>query len=337
MRTAEAVAYLAFNFGSSVLIIFLNKALFSGSLRFEFTCALTVFHYLVNLIGLEMLHYCGVYERRDSPTTPRMALLAFVVGAAPALNNVSLKYNGLGFYQIVKLLVTPCIVAMEFALYGHRLSAARAVALLVVCLGVGIAVVNDVTLNAAGVAAALCWVPIAATYKVLWSRVAKEEGWGTLQLMRRVLPLATLCMLPFVAAVDPPGITQFDYTERAVLALTASGVAAFFVNLSGFLVLGACSALTHTVLGQLKSVAIILGGWLIFSQAYPPKALCGAALALAAIIWYTQANLHEQEQRARLDPAGSALPKKETPPVAAAPEHQGLLDAKPRDDASKSP
>ena len=337
MRTAEAVGYLSFNFGSSVLIIFLNKALFSGSLRFEFTCALTVFHYLVNLLGLEMLHCCGVYKRRDSPTTPRMVLLAFVVGAAPALNNVSLKYNGLGFYQIVKLLVTPCIVGMEFALYGHRLSVARAVALVLVCVGVGIAVVNDVSINAAGFAAALCWVPIAAFYKVLWSRVAKEEGWSTLQLMRRVLPLATLCMLPFVLVVDPPGLTRFDYTPRAVLALSASGVAAFFVNLSGFLVLGACSALTHTVLGQLKSVVIILGGWMIFGQAYPPKALCGAALALAAIVWYTQANLQEQ-QGARLDSTtGISLPKKETPPVAAAPEHQGLLDAKPRDDAAKSP
>lgn len=289
----------------------------------------------MNLLGLEMLHCCGVYERRESPTTPRTVLLAFVVGAAPALNNVSLKYNGLGFYQIIKLLVTPCIVVMELVLYGHRLSAARAVALLLVCLGVGIAVVNDVTINAPGFVAALCWVPVAATYKVLWSRVAKEEGWNTLQLMRRVLPLATLFMTAFVPAVDPPGITQFDYTPHAVFALSASGAAAFFVNLSGFLVLGACSALTHTVLGQLKSVVIILGGWLIFSQAYPLKALCGAALALVAIVWYTHANLQEQQRARHDDSAGIALPKKDTPPVAAAPEHQGLLDAKPRDDVIK--
>ena len=32
---------------------------------------------------------------------------------------------------------------------------------------------------------------LAAAYQVLWSRVAKEEGWNTLALMRRVMPLST--------------------------------------------------------------------------------------------------------------------------------------------------
>ena len=48
------------------------------------------------------------------------------------------------------------------------------------------------------------------------------------------------------------------------------------------------------VLGQLKSVAVILGGWLIFSQRYPLKAVEGAAVALGAMVWYTHANLAEQ-------------------------------------------
>ena len=49
------------------------------------------------------------------------------------------------------------------------------------------------------------------------------------------------------------------------------------------------------VLGQLKSVAVILGGWLLFAQYYPPKAVGGAAAALVAMVWYTHANLAEQE------------------------------------------
>ena len=78
--------------------------------------------------------------------------------------------------------------------------------------------------------------------------MAKEEGWNTLALMRRVLPLATLFMAGLVPLVDPPGLTSYEYTPRACSVLALSGVAAFFVNWSGFLVLGACSALTHTVL-----------------------------------------------------------------------------------------
>ena len=39
MHSTSAL-YLGFNFGSSVIIIFVNKSLFSGGLRFECTFAL---------------------------------------------------------------------------------------------------------------------------------------------------------------------------------------------------------------------------------------------------------------------------------------------------------
>ena len=110
-----------------------------------------------------------------------------------------------------------------------------------------------------------------------------------------MLPLSTLFMACLVPLVDPPGLTSYEYTPRACAVLALSGGAAFFVNWSGFLVLGACSALTHTVLGQLKSVAVILGGWLLFAQYYPLKAVGGAAVALVAMVWYTHANLKEQQ------------------------------------------
>ena len=138
------------------------------------------------------------YQARASPLTLRLLALSAVVGFAPALNNVSLKHNGLGFYQVanprpnpnpspnsdlnpdpdpdpnpdpihqvVKLLVTPMIAGTEYACYGHTLSTARALALSLVCVGVGVAVVNDVTVNAAGAAASAAWLPVAAAYKVL--------------------------------------------------------------------------------------------------------------------------------------------------------------------------
>ena len=62
--------------------------------------------------------------------------------------------------------MTPMIAGTEYACYGHTLSTARALALAVVCAGVGVAVVSDVTVNAAGAAASACWLPVAAAYKV---------------------------------------------------------------------------------------------------------------------------------------------------------------------------
>ena len=60
---------------------------------------------------------------------------------------------------------------------------------------------------------------------------------------------------------------------------------------SGFLVMGACSALTHTVLGQVKAVVTIFGRWLLFGQVYPPKAIAGALTAIVAMVLYTKYTL----------------------------------------------
>jgi solute carrier family 35 protein E3 len=97
----EHALFLAFNFVSSVGVIFINKAIFSA-FRFRYTTLLTAIHYVVTLAGLEFLAILGVYERRTSPLTPRLLCLAAVVGTAPALNNLSLSLNNLGFYQVVK-------------------------------------------------------------------------------------------------------------------------------------------------------------------------------------------------------------------------------------------
>ena len=304
MPMLSDVLILAFNFAASVGIIFVNKTIFA-TMKFRFTTLLTALHYIITLLGLEVLAAFGVYEVRSSPMTPRLLVLSAVVGAAPALNNLSLSLNQLGFYQVVKLLVTPSIVALELYLYQQKMSMARALALLAICVGVAVAVVNDVSVNSAGLSAALLWVPIASLYKVLWSRETKENKWHTFALMRRVLPLSTVLLLVLVPLADPPGLFEFEWTWQRTALVALSGVSAFFVNWSGFLVMGACSALSHSILGQLKAVVIILGGWTIFAHAYPPKALAGAAVAFFAIVAYTRANLNEQQKRNKLEESHS--------------------------------
>ena len=294
----EHATILAFNFAASVAVIFINKLLFT-SFAFRYTTLLTALHYVVTIIGLEILAALNVYERRASPATPRLLILSAVVGTAPALNNLSLSLNNLGFYQVVKLLVTPAIVGLEAHLYSKCLSLPRALALLGVCVGVGLAVVNDVSINAPGLMAACAWVPVAAVYKVLWSRVSKEESWHVFALMRWVMPRSTCLLLCLVPIIDPPGAFTggFEWSVERVALIALSGAAAFLVNWSGFLVMGACSALTHTVLGQLKAVITILGGFFLFHQVYPPKAVAGAAVAVVAMVWYTKANLEESSPK----------------------------------------
>jgi hypothetical protein len=72
------------------------------------------------------------------------------------------------------------------------------------------------------------------------------------------MPLATVWMAVLTPVFDPPGLSAFPWTPYSVALLALSGVAAFFVNYSGNQVLGVCSPLTHTLLGQGKSSTIML-------------------------------------------------------------------------------
>ena len=78
---AVAAGYLAFNFAASVAVIFLGKLVMSG-LDFKFSCALTALHYIATTIGLECMRLVGVYEKRESPLTPRLLLLSVLVTSA---------------------------------------------------------------------------------------------------------------------------------------------------------------------------------------------------------------------------------------------------------------
>jgi hypothetical protein len=49
--------------------------------------------------------------------------------------------------------------------------------------------------------------------------------------------------------------------------LLLSGLAAFAVNISGFLVMGLLSPMTHIVSGQAKSAVMMVLGWLFWGYA----------------------------------------------------------------------
>ena len=53
--------------------------------------------------------------------------------------------------------------------------------------------------------------------------------------------------------VDPPGVLDFHWTTEAIFWILLSGLAAFLVNFSGFLILGNIGALAHVLLGNHSS------------------------------------------------------------------------------------
>jgi hypothetical protein len=237
-KTLQDFSYLAFNFLSTIAVTFINKICFSR-VQFGFPAALCNIHFLVTLFGVELLYRANMFQKvKANLKDPNFIAIAVVVGVVTPLNNTSLKLNSIGFYQIVKLLVTPCVVLLEYILDRKTLSRNRTMLLFTVCLFVLISSGASLTFSYYGTICALTWVPLAALYKVQWGRVRKNYNCSTLALMRAVLPYAICVQAAISPLVDPPGIFDFQWTSEAIFWIGLSGVFAFLVNFSGFLVMG---------------------------------------------------------------------------------------------------
>lgn len=308
------VGYLLFNFASTVFVTFINKICFSR-INFGYPAALCNIHYGITWVGVEAMRRLNMFVPLTHPPSSLRAdvqfrSIVFLIGTVTPLNNTSLKLNSIGFYQLFKLLVTPAVVLLEYVLDGKVLSRKRTASLVAVCAFVLVSSGADLEFDTIGTICATIWVPLAAGYKVQWGRVQKQYSCSTPALMHAVLPYAIVVQTMISPIVDPPGLLQFQWTPEAVFWLVLSGIAAFLVNLSGFLVMGHAGALTHVLLGQLKTSVICLGAYYMFDAHYTALQLCGAAGAIASIVAYTHATTSEKARRAELGAGGTSSNEK---------------------------
>lgn len=302
VRTKQ-IGFLAFNFFSTIAVIFVNKICFSR-FNFGFPAALCNIHFMITFIGVEIMRRMGIFQslhgKKGMSTQPSLRdynflVIVAVVGTATPLNNTSLKLNSVGFYQIFKLLVTPGVVLLDYVLDSKMLSRRRLFSLTAVCIFVLISSRSDLEFSAYGTICASLWVPLASVYKVQWGRVKKQYSCSTLQLMHAVLPYALIVQILLAPLVDPPGLLNFRWTPEAIFWIILSGTFAFLVNFSGFLVMGNIGALSHVLLGQLKTAVVMIGSSFLFQSHYTALQIAGALGAVASIFSYTYVTLLEKD------------------------------------------
>jgi hypothetical protein len=298
-HTSSKCWYLLFNFVSSVVITFINDAIFSRA-EFGYPAWLCLNGFVATYLGCELMRWFSlvkpIQHQKPLMFEPNFALLVLVVGMSKTLNNASLKHNSMGFYQIFKLLVTPLVVLLEYCLDGRMLSSQRLFWLGCVCLFVLLSIRGDLQFSVVGAMWATIWVPFAALYKIQWSRVRKMYGCSTLSLMDAVMPYAIIFQLFLAPIVDPPGIRDYHWTAEARMLVALSGLATFFVIFSGFLVIGNVNPLAHTLLSPMKTGCAMIFATLLYNVEYTTKQLFGAFGALITLAIYTHATITEREE-----------------------------------------
>eukprot|EP00466_Bigelowiella_natans_P006194 jgi/Bigna1/82754/fgenesh1_pg.96_\ len=325
------VPLLAFNFSSAIILISCNKFVFKAG--FSFPAILSLFQYCATYSLLEVVARFGIFTPLKAGTMDRqLTILAIVIGLATPISNLSLKYNSVGnndddddddileqvlavnsdsdmsinvgVYTIAKLLITPAAVAGDYMMRGKQISMVRGAILLFLCSSVLFTGKTDLELNFAGTLIIIAWLPVAVMYKVGWAKAVKERGFETLALMHLITPYAAMVIAVFALAVEPiDQFLEFEWmTMGGIVLVLLSGVAAFLINLSGFLVMGLLSPLTHIILGQAKSAVMMMIGTIFFAYNPPTKSLVGAFFAMLSITAYTYVNVKEQAASKATDP-----------------------------------
>jgi len=293
MPEAGVVAAMAFNFLSSVGIIFVNKIIFK-TYHFNYASFVTCCHFFATIVGLKVLQLMGVYEHkplRQMDVLPISAAFCIHV----VFNNLSLQYNSVGFYQLMKVLTSPVIAVLQEVFMGVPLHWKLKGALVVVCAGVCCATVNDVEVNMIGTLWAVAGLLGAAFYQLWVKTRTKALGANSFQLLHYQAPQSLLCVFFLIPAFDqvtgPKGLLAVLPTVPSNSGLFGSlllgSSLAFCVNLSVYLVISRTSPITYNVLGHFKLCIILAGGIVFFHGDTQPKVLFGIVTTFVGVVLYT--------------------------------------------------
>ncbi|KAM0903054.1 hypothetical protein ACQ4PT_018866 [Festuca glaucescens] len=270
---------LTFNFVVSVGIIMANKMVM-GTVGFNFPVALSLIHYVAAWVLMAVLRALYLMPIAPPPkSTPFSSLFALgaVMSFSTGLANISLKHNSVGFYQMAKIAVTPTIVAAEFILFQKKVSLRKVITLVIVSFGVAVATVTDLEVETG--------LPLRK------------------MLMWKTTPITIFFFLVLMPLMDPPGLLSFNWNVKNSSAIMISALLGFLLQWSGALALGATSALSHVVLGQFKTIVIILSGFLVFNSDPGVTSLYGAVIALGGMSIYTYLGLKESTAGAKRIPS----------------------------------
>ena len=284
---ATTVTLMAFNFVSAVGIVFANKYVFHVY-SYNFACFVTALHFVVTALGGRICLFFGLYEVKKLNHMDVLPITAsfccFVV-----FNNLSLQHNSVGFYQLMKVLTTPVVVVLQRAFYDIRVEQNLTACLGIICSGVVLATVSDISVNAAGTFWAVMGLVATAFYQLLVAQRQRSLKVNALQLLHYQAPQAAavvIIMTPFLDNMTD--LAVYEYTPGAVAAIAFACFLAFCVNLSTFLVIGHTNPVTYQVLGHFKLVIILISGVVLFGEDSNVVRLTGMAMAFCGILGYTE-------------------------------------------------
>jgi solute carrier family 35 protein E3 len=311
------VAFFALlNIFSVVLIVSMNKTIFGEEVGFKFPTTLVAIHSIVTWFGLKCASLLGGFEPKAFDRKP-LILMALSFAAYNVASQANLNLNTIGFYQISKILVTPAVMIAQLCLFGMGTTFEVKFCVLLMCIGVGLATVSELSITIVGFCVGMAAVIGAAQQQIVIKRFQQNLEASSNQLLLAYTPycFAVLMLMSPIDGLLPDHKfanvlewMQSDYATPAHIAfIIGSGFCGLFVSLSTFLFIKSTGPLTYNIVGHLKTISILTTGYFFFHEDMNQQKVAGIVIAMIAVIWYSRIKLKQMNEKATEKEAAADL------------------------------
>lgn len=212
--------------------VFVNKAIFSDPSLKLAQLTFAAFHFTITWLTLYILS-----RPRFAFFAPRRASIRDILplSIAMALNvilpNLSLAFSTVTFYQVARILLTPCVALMNYVLYHQTLPTNAIIALVPACAGVGVvsyydslpaADANIKTTSGLGVIFAFAGIFASSLYTVWIASYHRKLQMSSMQLLFNQAPVSAFMLLYVIPFVDTFPVWSTVSVSRWVMILMVS-------------------------------------------------------------------------------------------------------------------
>ena len=304
----EVAAGMSASIFAAVFIVLLNKALFT-TYGFTFPVTLSGWHMVFTSATLWTACKLKVIEYKKMPLRANF-YFSLLDSVTMGFQNLSLGNNSVSFYQMCKLLVAPCTVVIQRVFFGEKLpSPSVMLSLLVLLTGIGFATVTDVQLNPLGTFFGVMSTGMVCVVSILTNTMQKAHDVNSFQMLLNVAPMEGLMLLVIGPiwdqwVVGKSAYVDYAWTPEAMKAVLGTCALAVLVNGATFFLIGKTSPVSYQVMGHLKTVLVLGGGYMFFDSDASAASLFGVGLAFTGCLLY--AYLKDREMKRSLAAQGGA-------------------------------
>ncbi|GAB1320155.1 GDP-mannose transporter [Madurella fahalii] len=306
----SALIWMVVNTLATIGIVFTNKAIFSDPSLKLAQLSFAAFHFFVTyltLFTISLPRFALFVPRRT--TLGEILPLSIAMSLNVILPNLSLAFSTVTFYQVARILLTPTVAALNYLLHRATLPLNALVALVPACLGVGMVSYYDSlpaqsaavkTTSPLGIAFAFSGILASSLYTVWIASYHRRLQMSSMQLLYNQAPVSAVMLLYVIPFVDTfPDSWRDDVSPGRWGMILLSGGFAALINISQFFIIAQTGPVSSTVLGHVKTCAIVALGWVTSGRAVTDRSAVGVPVAVGGIVAYSVVMLREKEKARR--------------------------------------